>query len=185
MTKMYIDIESTGLSSVHNDVTIIGVLSEDNFIQYVDGIDLEEYVINDFIVDNDVTEIIGYNNINFDVPFIVENNFLSQEVVNRMQLTDLMNTAHGLGIKGGLKATEIKLGIIRKAEPLNFYQQIALWKRWQEIADKKALNKYLFYNTEDVMNLPIVEQKLVELKEKKAQEHEKFIRIYKQRKGLV
>jgi len=185
MTKMYIDIETTGLSPVYDNVTIIGVLANDKFEQFIDGINLEDYVINDFIVDNEVTEILGYNHMNFDIPFIVQNNYLSQEVVNRLKLTDLMNQCHALGIKGGLKATEIKLGIIRKAEPLNFYQQIALWKQWQEISDKKALNRYLFYNAEDVMNLHEVEQKLIELKEQKAKDHEKFMRIYKQKRRLI
>jgi len=184
MNKMYIDIETTGLSPVFNNVTIIGVLVDDKFEQFIDGINLKEYVINDYIVDNNVTEILGYNHIAFDIPFIVQNNFLSQEVVNRLKLTDLMNQCHALGIKGGLKASEIKLGIVRKAKPLNFFQQIALWKQWQELGNKKALNRYKYYNEEDVLNLPAVEQKLVELKEQKAKTHEKFIRIYKQKRGL-
>ena len=187
MTKMYIDIETTGLSPVYDNVTMIGVLVNDEFEQleqFIDGINLEDNILNDYIVDNEVSEILGYNHVNFDIPFIVQNNYLSQEVVNRLKLTDLMNQCHALGIKGGLKATEIKLGIVRKAEPLNFWQQKALWKRWQEQGDKDALGRYSFYNKEDVLNLPVVEQRLIELKEQKAKQHEKFIRIYKQKRGL-
>lgn len=185
MTKMYIDIESTGLSPVYDNVTIIGVLVNDKFEQFIDGINLEDYIINDYIIDNKVTEILGYNNIRFDIPFIIQNNYLSQEVVDRLKLTDIMNQCHAFGIKGGLKVTEKRFKIERKAEPLNFFQQIALWKRWQELADKKALNRYKFYNKEDVLNLPIVEKKLIELKEQKVKQHEKFMKIYREKKGLI
>ena len=184
MTKCYIDIESTGLSPVYDNVTIIGVLSNNKFEQFIDGINLEYNILNDYIVDNEITEIIGYNQIRFDIPFIVQNNYLSQEVVNRLKQTDLMNQCHDIGIKGGLKATEKRLKTERKAEPLNFWQQKSLWKRWQELADKEALDRYKFYNKEDVLNLPRVEQKLIDLKEQKAKQHEKFMRIYREKKGL-
>ena len=185
MTKVYLDIESTGLSARHNDVTIIGLLSDSGFVQYVNGVNLEEYIVNDYIIDNNITELLGYNHIRFDIPFIVANNYLSQEVVKHLKLTDIMNQCHDLGIKGGLKATEKRLKIERKAEPLNFFQQIALWKHWKEQGDKKALDRYKFYNEEDVLNLPKVEQALVDFKALKAKSHEKFMRIYKQKKGLV
>jgi len=185
MTKAYLDIETTGLSPVNNYVTIVGAITKDVLKQFICGATLEKGILDEYIKENNITEVVGYNHIAFDNQFLIKYEYISHETLSNLKQTDLMHKCHKLGIMGGLKKTEEILGIKRKAEPLNFYQQIALWNRWLNKKDVDALNRYLFYNLEDILNLPKVEQALIEYEIQKKIRHEKFMKVWKAKRKEV
>ena len=178
MTKLYVDIETSGLSPMNNYVTIIGVLTKDIFNQFILNVNLKQNIIDSYIKENDITEIIGYNHIAFDNKFLVFNEYVSQKNINELKQTDLMHQCHDLNLKGGLKAVEKILGIEREYEPLNFFQQKALWKKWINNNDWSALDRLLAYNREDVMNLPLVEEKLAAKMNKQNAAQDRFKKAY-------
>ena len=171
MTKMYLDIETTGLSPANDDITIIGLLCNDTFQQFTKNINLKSYYVDEFIMMNEPTEVVGYNSNKFDIPFMES---FGVETLANLKQTDLMIQCHSLNLKGGLKKVEQILGIRRQHEPLNFFQQKALWKKWINTNDWNSLDRLLAYNKEDVMNLPLVEEKLKQRLDKKGKAQDMF-----------
>lgn len=167
-TNAYIDIEATGFSRTKTIPTVVGILIEnDLFKQFLYGVDLKGKNIDQFLYEYDVTNIIGYNHKSYDIPYLEKNPCTKCQCFRNIYKKDLMKLAHQLNIKGGLKKTEEHLGIIREAEPLDYNQQMELWNRWNYFGDRDALNQYLFYNEEDVMNLPVLENKLHDIAKRK------------------
>ena len=179
--KLYVDIETDGLSPTKNSITIIGLLCNDNFQQFIENINLRPYLVDEFIMMHEPTEVVGYNSNNFDIKFMEQ---FGVETLDNLKQTDLMNACHNLNIKGGLKATEKILGIERKYEPLNFFQQKAIWKKWLNNNDHNALDRLLQYNKEDVCNLQLVEEKLKERQEKAEKAHQRFRKAYLKKLGI-
>ncbi len=64
------------------------------------------------------------------------------------------------GLKGGLKAVERRLGIVRSQAPLSNYEIQGCWTRWKHKQDEDALRRLLKYNEEDVMNLVLLREML-------------------------
>ena len=181
---MFLDIETSGLSPMNNYVTIIGVLTENIFKQFILNVNLKQNIIDSYIKENDVTEIIGYNHIAFDNKFLVFNKYVSQKNINELKQTDLMIQCHDLNLKGGLKKVEQILEVQRQHEPLNFFQQTALWKKWINNNDWDSLDRLLAYNKEDVLNLPLVETKLKQRIDKKKKTNDMFKKAYSKKLGI-
>ena len=175
MTKMYLDIETTGLSPMKDDITIIGLLCGDTFEQFTKNINLKAYYVDEFIMMHEPTEVVGYNSNRFDIVFMEQ---FGVETLANLKQTDLMIQCHNLNLKGGLKKVEQILGIERQHEPLNFFQQKALWKKWINTNDWSALDRLLAYNKEDVLNLPLVEEKLAGRNKKKEKANSVFKKAY-------
>ncbi|MEE4242084.1 MAG: ribonuclease H-like domain-containing protein, partial [Desulfopila sp.] len=144
-TTAYIDIETTGL---HDDaeITTIALYDGTNVYSYVNGSNLEDFL--EDIMRYDV--LVSYNGKGFDIPFI-ENFF---KVRLPQAHIDLRFILARLGLKGGLKGCEKKLGINRGAlDGVDGYFAVLLWRRYQEYCDPKALQTLLAYNIEDTVNL--------------------------------
>lgn len=101
--------------------------------------------------------LVTYNGKRFDVPFL-EREFRYR--VKNPQL-DLMNLLHSIGIKGGLKKSEIQLGLVRPDEiaGMDGRQAPLLWFEYQRTNNLEALEKLIAYNREDTKNLEIVLEK--------------------------
>ena len=181
MTKLYLDIETTGLSPMKDDITIIGVLCNDVFQQFIGHVNLKAYYVDEFIMMHEPTEVIGYNSNKFDIVFLEQ---FGVETLANLKQIDLMIQCHDLNLKGGLKAVEKILGIERQHEPLNFFQQTALWKKWINNNDWEALDRLLAYNREDVLNLPLVEEKLANRNKKKEKANSMFKKAYSKKLGI-
>lgn len=181
--RAYIDIETTGLSCRNNAPTIVGMLVGDEFKQFVLGTDLTGENIDNFLRTRDVRIVVGYNIIKFDIPFLKDSYCTKCKIFDELEIVDLMIECHRHFINGGLKETEKILGIERKKEPLNFYQQMALWKRWIQDADVEALSRYMFYNEEDVKNLRLVEMRLPEFLQERFKRNQKAIEAMKNRRN--
>lgn len=68
---------------------------------------------------------------------------------------DLCPFARALGFKGGLKALEEHLGLIRPetVRGMNGRDAVFLWRRWRERGDKNALKRLCEYNIYDTIQL--------------------------------
>ena len=150
--KLYIDIETTGLSSTENHITVIGALKGKEFIQLINGINLNNSSVNELF--SDVTEIVSFNGKRFDLPFI-------QAKFNFLKLTsnhkDLMNIGWSKGFYGGLKKLEKTFGLTRDSGVSNGFEAVILWKKHVNGCNK-SLKKLLAYNKEDVINLVKLEK---------------------------
>ncbi len=142
----YLDIETTGLGDPRDHITTIALYDGKSVYHYVYGENLE-----DFKADMQRYKlIVTYNGKCFDVPFIRR----SLGVTMPQAHIDLMYVLRGLGITGGLKGCEKKLGVDRKElTGVNGFFAVLLWREFMRTGDRKALETLLAYNIEDVVNL--------------------------------
>lgn len=146
----YIDIETTGLSKFHHEITTIGIYDGNSSKVYVQGIDLEDSI--EQLKQFDI--IVTFNGKQFDIPFI-EHNFNTK--INALHL-DLRFMLKEFNLTGGLKRIERELGLTRDEEiqDIDGFEAIRLWKRYKNYNDNQALEKLKKYNIEDIENLEIL-----------------------------
>jgi uncharacterized protein YprB with RNaseH-like and TPR domain len=157
--RAYLDIETTGLSRNYCEITVIGIgLEKDRKVKVIQLLEdnLTEYHL--LKVLKGVDEIYTYNGSRFDLPFIKASMGidLKQEFVH----TDLMYDCWKQKLKGGLKVVERRIGIKRKLTGVDGYMAVRLWWQYYNDNDHRALRTLLEYNTEDVVNLRTLRQKL-------------------------
>ena len=160
MFDAYLDIETTGLSPVYSEITVIGIClvngSDCRLVQLVgEQVTLENLVQ----ALNRVHTIHTYNGRRFDLPFILA--CLDVDLTEMHNHRDLMYDCWRKNLYGGFKAVEGQLGIPRKLKGINGYDAVMLWRRFQQYGDRAALALLLEYNREDVMNLKILKERLL------------------------
>lgn len=142
----YLDIETTGLSPIYNDITSIAVYDGEQVSTYVYGNNLE-----DFLSDiGSYSVLVTFNGKRFDIPFI------EQQFSTRLDQVhiDLMFVLRSLGYSGGLKRCEKLLGLDREElDGVDGYFAVLLWRAYQKTNDERFLETLLAYNVEDVLNL--------------------------------
>ncbi len=142
----YLDIETTGLSSLGNYITTIAIYDGKSIFHYVKGDNLEDFK-------EDIKKykvIVTYNGKCFDIPFI-ENHLKIK--MNHAHI-DLRYVLKSLGYTGGLKGCERQLGVDRnELDGINGYFAILLWNDFKKNKNQKALETLLAYNIQDVVNL--------------------------------
>ncbi len=152
---LFLDIETEGLCKEKNDITLIGIYVNNNYYPFIKGFNLEKVVR--WLENYPIWVTFGGDN--FDLPFIRKKfPYLQNPLVH----IDLFFLTREAGLKGGLKKIEKALGISRETEGLNGYDAVKLWRRWTEKRDKKALQKLILYNKEDVINLKKILDYLIE-----------------------
>lgn len=141
----FLDIETTGLSTF-DEITTIALYDGKTIRHYVNGQNLDAFP-------SDIHEyrlLVSYNGKCFDVPFL-ENYFgmkLPQTDI------DLRHVLRGLGIAGGLKNCEKKLGIRRQESgDIDGFVAVLLWHEYRRTQDQRFLETLLAYNIEDAVNL--------------------------------
>lgn len=158
----YLDIETTGLSPLYSDITVIGIylesLDDERFIQLV-GEEITPY--NLMLVLEKVKDLYTYNGSRFDLPFIKVK--LNLDLNKKFVHHDLMFTCWSKNLYGGLKAVERKLGIERRLKDVDGRMAVILWYRYVMLKDEYALEMLLEYNREDVYNLKLLRKKLEEI----------------------
>lgn len=159
MSEAYLDIETTGLSSFNDYITVIGIylvnggrarmvqlvgreITRQNLLEALDG----------------VHTIYTYNGKRFDLPFI--HNCLKIDLGERYHHRDLMYDCWQCNLFGGFKSVEAQLGIPRKLKGIGGFEAVTLW--WQYLNDdnRRALKVLLHYNQEDVINLKALRERL-------------------------
>ncbi|EMY60251.1 ribonuclease H-like domain-containing protein [Leptospira terpstrae] len=151
----FLDIETTGISE-SSVTTVVSIYQNHRMQTFERGKDLE--FLFDSITPEDI--LVTYNGKRFDVPFL-EREFHYR--VKNPQL-DLMNLLHSIGIKGGLKKSEVQLGLVRPDEiaGMDGRQAPLLWFEYQRTNNLEALEKLIAYNREDTKNLEIILEKTID-----------------------
>ena len=155
----YLDIETTGLSWLYADITVIGIYlvngSDSKLVQLVG-----KEVTTDNLLDavDGVNKIYTYNGSRFDLPFI--HGSLGINLADTFYHHDLMYDCWRCNLKGGFKAVEQQLGIPRQLKGIGGLEAIMLWRQYRNYGDRKALATLLKYNEEDVVNLKALRERL-------------------------
>ena len=159
MFDAYLDIETTGLSAFHDDITVIGIYlingSDARLVQLVG-----KEVTGDNLLETlgDVHTIFTYNGSRFDLPFIGDS--LGLNLTDCYYHHDLMYDCWRNNLYGGFKAVERQLSIPRQLKGVGGLEAIMLWWRYQKGGDQNALDLLLQYNKEDVVNLKALRERL-------------------------
>ena len=158
--EAYLDIETTGLSSSADEITVIGIHLckgvDAKFIQLI-GTELTAHNLLKTLKNTQV--IYTYNGSRFDLPFIHTRLWINLE--ETFAHRDLMYDCWQRNLYGGFKAVERQLGIERKLTEVNGYQASRLWWRYVNDYDENALAILLEYNKEDVINLKVLKERLL------------------------
>jgi uncharacterized protein len=142
----YVDIETTGLSPQHDQITMIGIYNGKETKTYIRGIDLDEAPAEL----GKYQQLITFNGARFDLPFI-EREFPG--TCNHIHI-DLLYPLKKIGYSGGLKKIESVLGMRRSDETsgITGFDAVRLWNRYER-GNSESLETLIKYNTEDVVNL--------------------------------
>ncbi len=153
--KTYLDIET----SFSSEITVIGMFRPTKGIVQLVADQATPESLLDFIEGSHT--ICTYNGSRFDLP-VIKNN-LGIDLASIFRSHDLMFDCWSRNLYGGLKAVEKKLGIPRSSADLTGYDALLLWKRFQDFNDIEALQSLLEYNKEDVLNLCLLEERLLNI----------------------
>ena len=145
----YLDIETTGLES-SDEVTVVGLYDGERVRSFVAGENLNELpeALERYAL------LVTYNGACFDLPFL-------RRCVPGLELhqlhVDLMYPLRALGLRGGLKAVERRLGIARDSDiaHLDGWDAVRLWQEWRR-GRRASLELLLRYNAADIENLEIL-----------------------------
>ena len=155
----YLDIETTGLCSFYDEITVIGIcLAVDGTSSLVQLVGDEATRSNLIRSLRGVDTIYTYNGSRFDLPFIGFR--LGVKLREHFRHHDLMHDCWRNNLYGGFKAVEQQLGITRRLKCVGGAQAAMLWWRYQIDHDSKALDLLLEYNKEDVLNLLVLRKRL-------------------------
>ena len=147
---VYLDIETTGLSSVFDTVTMVGLYDGRTYKVFVDGDNLQEFPAH--LCDYSI--VITFNGAGFDLRFL---KLAFPDLALPPIHIDLRWVTRKLGMHGGLKSIEAELGLKRNAsvDDLTGYDATVLWAQYLR-GEKNALEKLIQYNTEDVVHLKAI-----------------------------
>lgn len=142
----YLDIETTGMSGLGEQITTISVFDGSQIYYYIRGRNLDAFT-------RDIERyqlLVTYNGKCFDLPVIRR---LLKAPVDHAHI-DLRYLLQSLGYRGGLKGCEKQLGIDRdELDGLDGYFAILLWQDYIRNSNSKALETLLAYNIMDAVNL--------------------------------
>ncbi len=147
---VYLDIETTGLSSVFDTVTMVGLYDGRKYKVFVEGDNLQDLPTHL----RKYSLMVTFNGASFDLRFLR----LAFPTLTLPPLhIDLRWSARKLGMKGGLKAIEGKLGLKRASsvEDITGFDATVLWARYLR-GETGALQELIQYNTEDVVHLKAI-----------------------------
>lgn len=148
-----LDIETTGLSADYCDITVVGLYGRGRMMTLIHGEDL-----NGDTLERELSHykmLVTYFGSAFDVPFLVRKfpNIRLHDILH----FDLCFGARRLGLTGGLKMLEKKLGLRRSKEVtgIDGYEAVRLWNDYRQ-GDAGALDLLVAYNMEDTRNLSLI-----------------------------
>ncbi len=143
----FVDIETTsGPGSV--SITTIALHDGKSVRTYIQGRNLKAF--RDDIQDYPL--MVTFNGRCFDAPII------QRELKIRLPAhLDLRFLLTSVGVKGGLKACERRLGLDRnELNGLDGYFAVLLWQEYETKGDEQALETLLAYNAADVLSMPVL-----------------------------
>jgi len=150
---LFLDVETTGLSPVFDQITVAGLADSAGYQVLVRGQNLERLpeLLGGYSV------VVTFNGTLFDLHFL---KLAFPELALPPIHIDLRWLARRLGYQGGLKEVEAALGIRRSGNAeIRGYEAPILWSRWLR-GDQEALQRLIEYNRADVLNLRTVMDRL-------------------------
>ncbi len=147
---LFLDIETTGLSLYYDIISMVGWSSGKKFGVYINGQDssqLESALKNTKI-------IVTFNGIMFDLKFIEK--YLNNPVIPPVHI-DLRFFAKRVGLSGGQKAIEKKIGFQRKSDIEDMLGEAApiLWHKYRR-GDMAAMKRLIEYNHADIEGMKFI-----------------------------
>jgi len=157
---VFLDIETTGLSKNHDDITVFGLYDGINTKTMIRGINLDFNLLKKELQKYKL--IVTFNGASFDLPFIEKR---YPGLLPRIPNFDVRCVTNRLGLNGGLKNIEKTLGIRRSDLVERFYggDALTLWKMYRATGDEHYLNLLVEYNEYDIVNLKIVADKAAKM----------------------
>ena len=147
---VFLDIETSGW---YTDVTVVGLFDGFKTLTMVKGINLDGKILKRHLKRYKL--IVTYNGLSFDT--VVLNKYYPG-VIPPIPHFDLRFHCDRIGLKGGLKAVELTLGISRETGGLTGSDAVFLWHAYKSSGNLKHLHTLIAYNEEDIVNLkPIAE----------------------------
>jgi hypothetical protein len=143
----YLDIETDG--SAANRITTATIFDGRRIRCFVQGDNLDDLPL--ALREYDV--LITYSGKSFDVP-VIEKQF---DINLKIAHLDLRYLLAGLGLKGGLKRCEVRLGLDRgELTGVDGYAAVLLWQFYRRTGQRRALETLLAYNIMDTVNLELL-----------------------------
>ncbi|MDB4303471.1 ribonuclease H-like domain-containing protein [Desulfosarcina sp.] len=145
---VFLDIEATGVNK-QNDITVVGLFDGIDTKTMIKGVNLDFKVLKKELEKYKL--IITFNGSSFDLPFIKKR----YDILPDIPHIDLRHLCAKVGLTGGLKEIEKKLGIKRNRIVDNMHggDPLTLWKMYRGSGDAYYLEVLVEYNEEDVINL--------------------------------
>ncbi|MBI2655133.1 ribonuclease H-like domain-containing protein [Candidatus Woesearchaeota archaeon] len=155
---VFLDIETTGLSKLHDDITVFGLYDGLNTKTMIKGINMNYPALKEELQKYKL--IVTFNGASFDIPFIEKR---YPGLLPKVPNFDVRSITGRLGLKGGLKNIEKELNLSRKEIINNFHggDAVTLWRMYGATGDEYYLNLLVEYNEYDIMNLKIVAEKCI------------------------
>ena len=161
---VFLDIETTGLSKNHDDITVFGLYDGLNTKTMIQGINLNYHALKKELEKYKL--IVTFNGASFDIPFIKKR---YPDLIPKIPNFDVKSLTKRLGLVGGLKKIEKDLNIKRKeiVDEFNGGDALTLWKMYRATGDEYYLNLLVEYNEFDIINLKIVAEHCVKMMKEK------------------
>lgn len=144
---VYLDIETTGLSTVFDTITLVGLYDGRRYSLFIrdENLDQLRQELKKYAV------VVTFNGAGFDLRFLRS---LFPDLALPPVHIDLRWVTRKLGYKGGLKEVETCFGLRRNASiaDMGGYDATVLWAQHLR-GDKSALERLIEYNTADVVHL--------------------------------
>ena len=155
---VFLDIETTGLSKIHDDITVFGLYDGLSTKTMIQGINLNYNELKKELQKYKL--IVTFNGASFDIPFIQKR---YPDLIPRIPNFDVRSLTKQLGLTGGLKKIERELNIKRKeiVEEFSGGDALTLWKMYRATGDEYYLNLLVEYNEYDIINLKTVAERCV------------------------
>lgn len=153
----YLDIETSGY---YGDITVVGISDGVDAKTMVKGFNLDRQLLMKEL--SKYKMIVTFNGASFDLP-VIKKYF---DVKPTVPHVDLRFVCQKIGHVGGLKAIEKKLNIQRRKEvqDMSGEDAVYLWQMWKSTGNREHLDKLVWYNEEDILNLkPLAEKTIPEL----------------------
>ena len=153
---LYLDIETTGLSSELHYITVVGALYGGKFYQWTWPEPLDDLAALVHLAPLVVT----FNGKRFDLPFLRAK---APVVPAPNAHIDLLYIARAAGFKGGQKLLEQELGLARDDDirAIDGAEAVACWCSGL-YGDRRSYSQLLRYNRADVEMMPVIAARLCE-----------------------
>ncbi len=149
---VFLDIETNGVEK-NAEITVVGLFDGISTKTMIKGINLDFNQLKSEL--SRYKLIVTFNGAVFDVPFIKKRH---SSVLPAVPHFDLRFACKKVGLSGGLKEIEKRLGIKRNKIVEGMYggDALTLWRMWRGSGDDYYLKLLVEYNEEDVINLKTI-----------------------------